>query len=92
MAIGNRPLISADSHVAETEDSFASIERKYYDRRPRAAYHLEALGASVREVTRALSQNRGAGRPLPAPDSTPRSRKLVADFREAHGRHWKTLR
>lgn len=55
-------------------------------------YHLEALGASVREVTRALSQNRGAGRPLPAPDSTPRSRKLVADFREAHGHHWKTLR
>ena len=31
MAIGNRPLISADSHIAETEDCYASIEKKFYD-------------------------------------------------------------
>ena len=47
MAIGNRALISADSHVAETEDCYASIEKKYYDDRPRAAYHLDALGAFI---------------------------------------------
>jgi predicted TIM-barrel fold metal-dependent hydrolase len=47
MAIGNRPLISADSHVAETEECYATIDKKFYDQRPRAAYHLDALGAFI---------------------------------------------
>ena len=47
MAIGDRPLISADSHVAETEDCFASIEQKYRDRRPRNASSEETLGAFI---------------------------------------------
>jgi len=47
MAIGDRPLISADSHVAETEDCFASIEQKYQDRRPRNASSEETLGAFI---------------------------------------------
>ena len=47
MAIGNRPLISADSHIAEIEDCYASIERKYWDQRPRKAYADEALGAFI---------------------------------------------
>lgn len=47
MSIGSRPLISADSHIAEIEDCYASIERKYQDRRPRAAHDLDVLGAYI---------------------------------------------
>ena len=38
-------FVSADSHVAETEESFAQIEAKYRDQRPRASYDAERGGA-----------------------------------------------
>ena len=55
-------------------------------------YDLEALGECVCEVTRALSRGGIPPRPPPEGSSTPRSRDLVADFREAHGGYWKALR
>ena len=36
------PIISADSHVAETEEVFADIEPAFRDRRPRAIYDEKA--------------------------------------------------
>ena len=40
------PIISADSHVAETEEVFADIDPKYRDVRPRAVYD-ERAGAML---------------------------------------------
>ncbi|MFQ5515426.1 MAG: amidohydrolase family protein [Myxococcota bacterium] len=40
----SEPIVSADSHIAETEDVFADIDPRYRDQRPRAIYD-EQVGA-----------------------------------------------
>jgi len=41
-------LISADSHIAETEDCYADIDPKFRDRRPRKGY--DARGTAILEI------------------------------------------
>lgn len=43
--MGSATYISADSHIAETEATYADIESKYRDTRPRASYERERGGA-----------------------------------------------
>lgn len=42
------PVISADSHVAETEDVFADIDPRFRDRRPRATH--DARGTAILQI------------------------------------------